>query len=200
MQDRTPDEVLKEEQVILGTEQGNIFNALKNNIFWLEIKWKEYQTLFENNDNIAVLNKTAPFYFYMIHQIMIDDILLHISKIASPKGNTYKYLSIIRLLEIVKPKYRDELKVLVDNAVAKAEFVKDRRNKYIAHYSLALTIDPQARPLEDIKHEDIENVIEAFKKIIAYIYTQVLGFALSPEIIYPLENANALLRRLKQTI
>ena len=25
MQDRTPDEVLKEEQVILGTEQGNIF-------------------------------------------------------------------------------------------------------------------------------------------------------------------------------
>jgi hypothetical protein len=200
MQDRTPDEVLKEEQAILGTEQGNIFNTLKNNIFWLEIKWKEYQTLYENNDNIAVLNKTAPFYFYMIHQIIIDDILLHINKIASPKGNTYKYLSIIRLPEIVKPKYRDELKVLVDNAVTKAKFVKDRRDRYIAHYSLALTIDPQARPLEDIKHEDIENVIEAFKKIIVYIYSKVLGSALFPEVIYPLENANALLRRLKQTI
>ncbi len=200
MQDKTPDEVLKEEQAILGTEQGNIFNVLKNNIFWLEIKWKEYQTLYENNANIAVLNKTAPFYFYMIQQIMIDDILLHISKIASQKGITYKYLSIIRLPEIVKPKYRDKLKELVDDAVAKAEFVKDRRNRYIAHYSLDLTIDPQARPLEDIKHEDIENVIKAFKKIIFYIYTQVLDSALFPEVLYPLENANALLRRLKQTI
>jgi hypothetical protein len=200
MVDRTSEQVLKDEQQKLGRDQGKAFNTLKNNIFLLDVKWKEFKILYCNSKNVEILNKTASFYFYMNQQIMLDDIVLHISKIASARGKTYPYLSIRRLPDFVKQKYKDELQVLVDDAVAKTSFVRDRRNRYIAHYSLDLIINKNARPLNEIKPADIDNAIDAFKDIIVFVYTKILNAAISKDVIYPLDNANALLRRLKKTI
>ena len=200
MTDRTPAEVLKEEQVILGRDLGNMYNVLKNNIFWLDIKWKEYKTQFENNKNIEVLNKTAPFYFYMVHQIMLDDIILHINKIVASRGKTYKYLSIQRLPDLVKEEYKSELQRLVDDAIQKSKFTNDRRNRYIAHYSLELAINPSAKPLQEIQHDDIEASIESLFQIVFFFTNKYFKSSTLRDVIYPLENANALIRRLKMTI
>ena len=102
MAERTPEQVLKQEQSKLGRDQGKIFNALKNQIIWLDVKWKEYKTLFENTDSIAVLDATAPFYFYLTHQMMVDDILLHLQKITSTEGGKFPYLSIRRLPKLLE--------------------------------------------------------------------------------------------------
>jgi hypothetical protein len=200
MSDRTSEEVLKEEQQILGKDLGNMYNTLKNNIFWLEIKWKEYKTQFENQKNIDVLNKTAPFYFYLIHQIMLDDIILHINKIVSSKGKTFKYLSIQRLPDLVKDQFKCELQGLVDNAIEKSKFTNDRRNRYIAHYSLELAINPNANPLKEIKHDDIEASIESLFQIVVFFTKNYFNSSTFRDVVYPLENANAVIRRLKMTL
>lgn len=200
MADRTPEQVLKEEQSKLGRDQGKIFNALKNQIIWLDVKWKEYKILFESTDSIAILEATAPFYFYLTHQMMLDDILLHLQKITSPVGGEFPYLSIRRLPKLLRKRFSISLQSLVDDAVTKASFSKDRRDRYIAHYSLDLVVNSTARPLEAIRSEDVEEAISALKKLVTFIYNEVLGTGIFLDVIYPLENANALLRRLKMTI
>jgi hypothetical protein len=196
----TPEQVLKEEQFMLGVNQGVIYNTIKNNVFWIDIKWKEYKIQFANRTNIDVLEDAASFYFYMIRQIMIDDILLHICKITSSIGKKYPYLSIRRLPDLVEPQYRDSLVMLIDNALQKAKFAEDRRNRYIAHYSLDLVLNKDARPLENVDYERIEAAILSLKKVIIYIYEEIMHSGISSEAIYPLENANALVQRLRNTV
>ena len=200
MADMTPDQVLADEQAVLGKDLGLMYNVIKNNIFWIQIKWKEYKTLFCKPDSIEVINKTVPFYFYLMQQIMIDDIIIHINKLVSRKGKTFKYLSIQRLPDLVSLKHKIEIKKLVEDAITKSKFTNDRRNRYIAHYSLELALKPKSNPLSVIKNEDIENSIDALFNIIKYFTNNIFNSGIIKDVVYPLENANALIRRLKKTI
>lgn len=48
----------------MGPELGSVFNALRNELVWLHVKWHQYRELFgEKPERIDLMNDAAPLFF-----------------------------------------------------------------------------------------------------------------------------------------
>jgi hypothetical protein len=131
-----PDEYVK----ALGHELGAIYKALCDDVSWLHLKWKQYGALFaESPERIDTLNKVGGGFFVIIQEVLRDDVLMHIARLVDHKRHKDKEnLSLAQLASTVQVKAQNisgELYRLVSEARKKAHFVKDWRNRRLAHTS-----------------------------------------------------------------
>src|SRR5512144_2855527 len=69
----------------MGPELGQLHYELWNELAWIHAKWKQYHRLYgTSDDTVALLNKTAPSFFYLLGSILLDDVLLHIARLTDP--------------------------------------------------------------------------------------------------------------------
>jgi hypothetical protein len=76
-----------------------VFGQLKSEITSLHARWKIYRQLFALSDERSrLLNKTAPTFFFFIHEVLIDHIQLSIGKLTDPAGSRDKENLSLRML------------------------------------------------------------------------------------------------------
>ena len=76
---KTADEVRDEHLRTLGPELGPLYSALYDEVSWLHAKWKQYRILFAGSpERIELLNRVAGFFFYMIQNVLWEDVVLHL--------------------------------------------------------------------------------------------------------------------------
>lgn len=165
----------------MGDELGEIFYALHCEVFWLNVKWNEYQQLFDfKPERLELLNNSAPFFFKMIHEIMFEDFMLHLSRLTGPVQSCGKTnLTIRRLLSdsITDEKYeriKSHIKNLIDAAVKESEFTDIWRNKTLAHLDLNVSLDKSTLP-EHVQLVNIKNAINAITNLLNAIHSHYLG-------------------------
>jgi hypothetical protein len=78
--------VLELHTKVLGSEPGRLYNALWNEIIRIRIKWQEYCGLFQAGPKtISTLNAAASFFFYIVQDLLLNDIILSLARITSRK-------------------------------------------------------------------------------------------------------------------
>ena len=185
---RTAREIREEFVKELGSEVGEEFYRLY--VYWLEalVQFKEYKVLFDDREQVDMLNTIGPSFFRNVQEIMQDSLILHITRLTDPyesgRNNIYKSLSIRmlpdRLLkgEGIRNRERFEdhnwkkcLTKLVSAAKANAKFARHHRDKRIAHLDLDVVMNhPSAEPLPPINSEDFEKVLDSIYGVIRYVY------------------------------
>jgi hypothetical protein len=96
----TADEIRAESVAKMGEALGNIRYELNNQIVLLHIRRKTYRELFgASPETIALLNTTAPAFFYDLERIMWEDVLLHLCRVTDvpESGKNKPNLTIQRL-------------------------------------------------------------------------------------------------------
>ena len=185
---RTAQEVSEEFTKELGSEVGEEFYRLY--VYWLEalVQYKEYKVLFDDKEQVDMLNAIGPSFFSNVHDMMQDSLVLHITRLTDPhesgRNNIYKSLS-IRMLpdrlqegEGIRNRERFEdldwnkrLTELVSMAKTNAEFARYHRDKRIAHLDRDVVMNlPSAEPLPHINSEDIEKVLNSIYAVIRFVY------------------------------
>lgn len=128
--------VIKKYQKVLGKDMGTLHAHLTAEVLDLNYKWNEFVVLFgTNQERIDVLNKSANQFWANIHNVLFDDILLHIARLTD-KDLTFKKknLSVQGLLSIsANKKFDSRLKKSIEKVVKDAKFCRDWRNRRIAH-------------------------------------------------------------------
>lgn len=172
----------------MGSEVGEEFHRLY--VYWLEalVQYKEYKVLFDDQDQIDMLNAIGPSFFRNVQNIMQDSLILHITRLTDPhesgRNNMYKSLSIrmlpdrLREGEGIRNRERFEdhdwnkcLTELVNTAKTNAKFARHHRDKRIAHLDLDVVMSlPSAEPLQPINSEDIEKVLNSIYAVIRLVY------------------------------
>ena len=200
---RTAQEVREKFTKELGSEVGEEFYRLY--VYWLEalVQFKEYKVLFDDKDEVDMLNAIGPSFFKNVQDIMQDSLVLHITRLTDPhesgRNNIYKSLS-IRMLpgrlqedEGIRNRERFEdldwnkrLTELVNTAKIDAEFARYHRDKRIAHLDRDVVMSlPSAEPLPPINSEDIEKVLNSIYTVIRFVYGRAFhGADLSDYVSY----------------
>ena len=95
-------EVREQHLRVLGEELGNLYNRLYQELTLLCAKWQEYRKLYAvSPERVALLNRTAPFFFVTAERVFWEDILLHLARLTDPPKSAGKpNLSIMSLLKI----------------------------------------------------------------------------------------------------
>ena len=115
------------------------FEAIEDDVLWLHAKWKIYRQLFAKSERrINLLNDFAPDFFQVVHDSVLYDIFLTISRLTDP-AETWgkKNLTFQRLIRMLEADGRQELvnklTPVLKTAEKKCEAIRPWRNKWIAH-------------------------------------------------------------------
>jgi len=181
---RTGEELKQIRINILGNDFGLLYDSLYNEIISIEHKWIEFKELFgEKESRFEIMNKTAPYFFYIIQNVLWENLVLGIARITDPISTSGKKNATI----IAIPYYLTDLnfKTKIENIIKeiedRADFCRDWRNRIISHKDLILSIDPQnAKPLKTATRLKFKEVLAQIRELINAIelkyFNQRVGF------------------------
>jgi hypothetical protein len=185
------------------TEIDEIYEALYQQVSYLYAKWGVFCQLYGSTKEVVdLLNNSAPSFFRICEDVLVDDILLNISRLTDPK-QTFKRdnLSLERLVhsidEVQFPKLKDEIEKLLAKAKDKCTFARDLRNKRIAHNDLSTKLQVNPNPLPTVTRKKIEDALES----ICNVMNAVAGYFEDSTVAYELailpNDGNTLIARLR---
>lgn len=192
-EDYGPEEVNRRYVAAMGKGLGQFFALLWNECAWLHWKWSDYVILFgSKTGRVDLLNRAAPAFFKLVQNAMWEDVLLHVCRLTdSPKSCGKETLTLRRLPDLVSPTIRRDVKSFLQEAVFKAAFARDWRNRHIAHRDLGLAMDKRANPLAQASRRRVKDVLDAIVSLLNYIEHQQCGSTTMYEYASPHGNRDA---------
>jgi hypothetical protein len=114
----------------------NVVKTFCGQVFWLRTIRHIYEVLFENDESLTLMNKTAPSFFDDLNKILHNYILLEFSKITDPAttGGS-ENLTVDNLIESIDwpQDLQDKLTVLSNKAKDFRSHILGARHKLLAH-------------------------------------------------------------------
>ena len=148
-------------------------NAVNVQVAQMSLRWKLYCQLFNSGDhNIDILNKSGSTIFGLTQRLMLDDIMLSLSKLTDhAKTGRYKNASIRTVLETARASLSqtsiDKVDDLIRNLETYVQNVRVHRDKFLAHADLTHALNPSTLP--DVKYHELESAMETIQEIIAKV-------------------------------
>ncbi len=156
---------------VMGPELGALFYHLRNETISLNCKWIEYKTLFGTNETrIGLLNDAAPSFFGIVQKILWNDTVLHIARMTDePEIKGKNTLTLRKLPEVVEIEMQPYLIEHLDAVLSKAKFVRDWRNRRLAHSDFHLNVTKTAKHLKSATRLQVDQVIKAINDLLNFI-------------------------------
>jgi hypothetical protein len=151
----------------MGTELGELFYLLKQDIFQLYVQWNEYVDAYGTNEKrIDLLNRAAAGFARSVQDALWADVLLGLTRLTDPPKSVGKHnLTVTRIPDLLECDLKNSVEELVEAAVDLATFARDWRNRYFAHRDLQHAIDANAVPLQPASRLKVREALEAIVAI-----------------------------------
>jgi hypothetical protein len=128
----------------LGVDFGSLLYSLHNEITWLTLKWIEFNELYGTKESrIELINKAAPFFFFVVQKILWDNLLLGIARVTDPPETRGKKNTTLKALgqHILDDNFKSEFEKDLNDILTESEFCRDWRNRWIAHIDYELAVN-----------------------------------------------------------
>ena len=159
-------------------ELKKIFEHLKDEVSDLHYRWSMYRSLYAGSpENIALLNKHGPNFFYYVQHLMLDHVALTFSKLTDPnKQGKFANLSLKQIHASAEINRHTDL---LENLDAKFEELsklcvpfRELRNKRIAHADLEHALSENELGFSRKNVDDALNSIGEYMNIIDGYYNE----------------------------
>ena len=170
---------------VLGSELGQVYHALQNELIWLYAKWLEYRKLYATSpERVTLLNSAGPFLFRVVQDVLWDDVLLHVARLTDPpKSGRKSNMTIKRLAAVVSdPRLSSEIERLVSDAERLCAFAREWRNRHLAHCDFDLAVKCRGvDPLLPASRQHVDAALAALAAVLnrieAHYFHSEVGFA-----------------------
>ncbi|KVT36632.1 hypothetical protein WM08_30080 [Burkholderia ubonensis] len=148
-----------------------IWISLHADVVWLHGRWIIYRQLYGTNKaRVDLLNEAAANVASIIHDVLLHDVQLSISKIGDPPGSGDRKNLTLRRLQLElrnagETEVADMMTPRLEAFDAACEKVRHRRNKWIAHSDLTTLLTARATPLLGPSRQEIENALAALRDV-----------------------------------
>lgn len=146
-----------------------IVTLIKFEIAWLHGRWRIFQQLYCGpSENIELLNNTAPTYFYITRKVLLEGILISISRLTDPKSTLgHKNISLDQIIDRLDENQdrclKKKLEEQLDTIDEITKTIRNYRSKKLAHWDLEHSLEFE-EPLEVITIKTIDDALEAIMK------------------------------------
>jgi len=164
----------------------DLYTELDNEVSWLHAKYAIFHQLYATSEErIALLSDTAPSFFRIIHNVLIDDIVLTLGRLTDPpESRAQRNLCVRQLLVAAQGLSDNSLLQALTTGIDKLDEAcapfRVARNKRIAHADLETTLARASRPLPPVTLEGIEKSLALLRSLL----NQVIGHFESAETAY----------------
>lgn len=147
------------------TNVAAVYEALKTEVTWLHGRWICYRQLFGTSEKrIELLNECASTFFYIIQDVLIDEVQVSLSKLTDPaKTGQHDNLSLEQLQSRLEQQGPSALaqanRAVLDILKKKCELSRQWRNKQLAHLDLQISMKASPNPLPGISRQMVEDAL-----------------------------------------
>jgi hypothetical protein len=161
------------------------FSELWQEVAGVHMKWKSFLDLYAEQATIRLLNDTAPAFFRIFQDVLLDDVIMSICRLTDPpRSGGNSNLTLRRLLDSIDSSVYPELKKTATDRYltldGKVGFARSHRNKRIAHSDLERRLRMPATPLAPITQQQVQSVLDS----IASFMNTIEGFFSRSETVY----------------
>jgi hypothetical protein len=160
-------------------EVAPVYEELRSKVTWLHGRWICYRQLYAvSPKRIDLLNKSAETFFFIIQDVLFDEVQVSLSKLTDP-ATTGKHdnLSLEQLQQRLEthgdPALAKSCRALLDTLHVQCSAFRTRRHKKLAHLDLSVALRTPAQPLPDISRQMVEdalNTVRAYLNAIEHYY------------------------------
>jgi len=146
-----------------------VYTVLKTEVTWLHGRWICYRQLYgESNRRIELLNECASTFFFIIQDVLLDEVQVSLSKLTDPaKSGKFDNLSLEQLqarLEVhADASLARTSRVLLDKMRTQCAPFREWRNKQLAHLDLLTSMKAAPNPLPGISRQMIDEALETVR-------------------------------------
>jgi hypothetical protein len=157
------------------------FEGLQDDVLWLHARWKVYRQLFGTSEaRINLLNDFAPDFFQIVHDVLINDVFLTMSRITDPAVTFKKEnLTLARLTNMIKSlghqELTDDIEIQVRTATEQCKPFRELRNRTIAHKDLGTALNYHPDPLPGVSREMVEEALKSLRQYMDAVQTYFEG-------------------------
>ena len=138
-----------------------VYAVLKTEVTWLHGRWICYRQLFaESERRIDLLNECASTFFFIIQDVLLDEVQVSLSKLTDPaKSGKFDNLSLEQLQARLEGHGAASLatanRVLLDKLHTQCAPFREWRNKKLAHLDLSTSMKATTNPLPGVSRRMI---------------------------------------------
>lgn len=150
-------------------EVQTLWTALHKEVVWLHGRWIIYRQLYgTSSERVKLLNESAGTFFNILQNTLLHDVQLSLSKIGDPAGKgKNKNLTLDALIEQLRALgedvIADKLDPIVANFATACSKLRNRRNKWIAHFDLATMTSQTTSSRMGPSRTEIEEALAALR-------------------------------------
>jgi hypothetical protein len=147
-----------------------IYDELRSEITWLHGRWLTYRELFaESQRRIELLNEAAGTFFYIIQEVVMDEVQVCLSKLTDPASSRkHENLSLEQLQSQLKQYGDTDLAAkccaLLNVIHDKCHVFRVRRHKILAHLDLPTAMKQLPQPLPGVSRQMIEDALGSVRE------------------------------------
>jgi glycyl-tRNA synthetase beta subunit len=180
-----------------------VYEALYQEVCSVHEKWGIFCHLYEEKETVHLLNSSAPGFFRICQDALVNEVLLAITRITEPKQIGRKHnLSLEQLLSSIDERKYSVLRSRAERLLKKAEtnsaFAKDVRNRRIAHSDFQTKLELGAEPLAKVTRKRIEGALEAICNLMNEVHEYFEDSSVVYETILLSDESSMLLARLRE--
>jgi hypothetical protein len=180
-----------------------IYDPLYQDVCRLHAKWQLFRQLYADDEqNVELLNESAPKFFRTCQDMLVDDVLLTISRLADPpesirKKNLSLDQLVIRINATANPLLKNRLERAIKEAVKECGFARVLRHKRIAHSDLATKLKTNVEPLPTVTLNKIEAALTGIRSVMNIVEDAFQNCAVRYELL-AVNDGNIVLARLRE--
>jgi hypothetical protein len=146
-----------------------VFAAIDGEVMWVHVVWKTFRELFASQQNVKLLNSTAPAGARVIQDALLDDVVLSLSRLTDPPTTgRFQNLVLQSLTELAKQtgdeKVVDQFESAFSEIASRVEVLRKHRDKRIAHSDL--DVAAQDEKLPGYSRQSIEDALSSVRKLL----------------------------------
>ena len=188
----------------------DLYSSLLGEATLIREQWQMYDVLYGDEDNVNLLNKSAPMFFWMVDYMFFDNFILALSRLGDPaeqkiRQKTVRNFTLEQLLlgldQRVQADLIEKLKPLLADYRKKCTAVKEQRNKRVAHSDFNTKMDTAKHPLSDVSRRSIQEALMAAEDYLNLFECYFAGIECPPSrtVVSP-DTAHTLLDRLHKAV
>jgi hypothetical protein len=149
-----------------------LYDLLQTEVVWMHGRWACYRQLFAASDRrIDLLNECASAFFFIIQDVLLDEIQVSLSKLTDPAsslGGKYPNLSLEQLQAQLDAHGDAHLaaanRKTLDLLHTQCQVFREWRNKKLAHLDLATAKKSSPNPIPGVSRQMIEDALKTLRE------------------------------------
>lgn len=150
-----------------------MLSQLEMEFVQIKYRWRMYSELFDDSDNVNLLNRCGGKVFAMLQGLLVYDTLAALCRLSDPaksigqeNNSIYNYYE--KQKEGLSRSELQEIDSLLASLKDKMQGIRILRNKVISHNDLRLA--ENAIRLPDVTYDEVDKVIDLVSKILNKIF------------------------------